>query len=204
LYSLLFHTLPLFGFLRAPARIGIVVTLALVVCASMAVAHLARGGRGRRVLLPAALVLLLSAELSAMPLQLPEVEWRPHPVYRTLARLPRSPVCEFPFFYVRSDFSRHAYYMVNSATHWLPLVNGYSDHIPEDFRAMVIDLSSFPARIPFALLRERRVRYVVFHLRFYDARSREKLFARLEEYEEFLAPILKEDDVWLYEIVRWP
>ena len=34
--------------------------------------------------------------------------------------------------------------MLNSTAHWQPLVNGYSDHIPADFRKTVVPLSSFP------------------------------------------------------------
>ena len=66
------------------------------------------------------------------------------PVYRQLASLPHGAVVEFPYWYERSDFPRHAYYMLNSTAHWQPLVNGYSDHIPADFRRTVMPMSSFP------------------------------------------------------------
>ena len=55
--------------------------------------------------------------------------------YRVLARLPRGAVAEFPYFYRRSDFPRHAEYMLGSTVHFQPLINGYSDHIPADWRA---------------------------------------------------------------------
>ncbi|MGE3844740.1 MAG: hypothetical protein AB7I50_24510 [Vicinamibacterales bacterium] len=201
LYAWLYGVFPPFGFLRAPGRFGIVVTLGLVVCASLAVAHLVRP---RRAWVPALLAVATAVDVAAFPLPIPEVNPRPHPVYRALANLPSGPVAEFPFFWLRSDFPRHAYYMVNSTAHWRPMVNGYSDHIPEDFRAMVTDVSGFPTRAAFRILRERRVRYVVFTLRFYDQRSRERLFERLEAYKEFVNPIIQHDDVWLYEIVQWP
>ena len=113
-------------------------------------------------------------------------------------------VAEFPFFFNRVDFPRHAYYMLNSTYHWRPLVNGYSDLIPEDFRRSVVRLSTFPSRDAFRLLQEKRTRYAIFHLRFYDARSREKLLESIENYREFLQPLIREGDVWLYEIVAWP
>jgi hypothetical protein len=204
LYTVLFNTIPVFEFLRAPGRLGIMVALALSMCAALAIAHLGRDGGTWRTRLPVVLTLLVSAELLAAPLPLPEVDPTPPSVYRALAGLPRGPLCEFPFFYSRPDFPRHTYYMLNSTAHWLPLVNGYSDHIPDDFRAMVIDLSSFPTRRSFDLLRERRTRYVVFHLDFYDVRSRAKLLNRISEYGAFLRPILQHGDVWLYEIVGWP
>jgi hypothetical protein len=94
--------------------------------------------------------------------------------------------------------------MLQSTAHWNPLVNGYSDHIPDDFRRHVIDLSTFPSRRAFYILKPRRVRYAVFHLDWYDSRSREKLMDQLELYRDFLRPIIREGDVWLFEIAGWP
>lgn len=138
-----------------------------------------------------------------MPLALPTVA-PPNVAYRMLATLRPGPVVELPFFYQRSDFPRHALYMFNSTYHWQPLINGYSDHIPQDFRDMVIPLSSFPTRESFWLLEARRTRYAIFHLNLYDRRSREKLMERLQQYEAFLTPLSREDDVWLFEISAWP
>ena len=98
--------------------------------------------------------------------------------YALLAKMPRAPVAEFPFYGERVAFPLHAQYMVFSTAPWMPLINAYSDHIPDDFRAMVIHLSTFPSRSSFARLKPRRTRYVVFHLDLYDRRSREKVTAR--------------------------
>ena len=38
-----------------------------------------------------------------------------------------------------------------------------------------------------------------------DARSRESLIDRLDrEYVNYLRPLEKDGDVWLYEIIAWP
>jgi hypothetical protein len=111
---------------------------------------------------------------------------------------------ELPFYWSRHDFPRHARYMFNSTYHWQPLINGYSDHIPADFRAMVVPVSSFPTLESFHILKELGARYAVFHLGYYDHRSREKLMDRLEEYQHYLYPLSREDDVWLFDIVGWP
>jgi hypothetical protein len=95
-------------------------------------------------------------------------------------------------------------YMLNSTAHWQPLVNGYSDHIPDEFRKSVITLSSFPSRESFAILARANTRYVVFHLDMYNTRLRERLMERLDTYHAYLRPIVREDSVWLYEIVDWP
>ena len=109
-----------------------------------------------------------------------------------------------PFWYRRPDFPRHAYYMLNSTAHWQPLINGYSDHIPGDFRDMAILLSPFPTLGSFAILEKRGARYVVFHLNFYDRVTRPRVLARIEHFSRYLKPLAKEGDVWLFEIVDWP
>ncbi len=65
-------------------------------------------------------------------------------------------------------------------------------------------LSSFPTREAFAILGKIGARYVVFHLQGYDRRSRERLLVRLTTYQQYLRPIVQDDDVWLFEIVDWP
>jgi hypothetical protein len=204
LYTLLYHTIPVFSFLRAPARAGIMVALALSVCMAIGIAQLLRS-RSRRTTIVAGvgLSVLLGAELMVAPLGLSDAP----PVnraYQLLARLPRGPVAEFPFFYERPDFPRHARYMLNSTYHWQPLINGYSDHIPGDFRQLVRPVSSFPSREAFRLLRERRARYVLVHWNYYDRRSRERMVQRLDTYRDFLRPLHKDDEVWLFTITRWP
>jgi hypothetical protein len=203
LYRVFYAALPVFSFLRAPGRIGVLVTLSLTVFAAAAIAQILTRVRRPRIV-AAALLVAAFAELSELPLsQFRQVE--PFsPVYTMLATLPRGAVAEFPYWYERSDFPRHAYYMLNSTVHWKPLVNGYSDHIPADFRKTVVALSSFPARDSFGILARADARYVVFHLDMYNTRLRERLFERLELYSPYLRPLAQEGPVWLYEIVGWP
>ena len=56
----------------------------------------------------------------------------------------------------------------------------------------------------FGILERKRARYAIFHLNYYDRRSREKLIERIERYGQFLEPLSREGDVWMYEIVGWP
>jgi hypothetical protein len=203
LYTLFYRTIPIFTFLRAPGRIGIVVVLCLAVFAAVALKGWLAGRRNRTAW-TAAIALLAAAEL----LQAPLTAFRPvepfADAYRTLAVQPPGAVAEFPYFYLRSDFPRHAYYMLNSATHWMPLVNGYSDHIPQEFRDQVRPLSSFPTRESFQILGKVGARYAMFHLNLYDSRSRQRLIERLDTYRAYLRPLVQEGDVWLFEIVGFP
>lgn len=203
LYWLLYETVPVFSFLRAPGRIGIVATLGLVVLASAVLAPWIRR-QPRPAAWATALVALALLDLNAAPLTgLREAPPVPE-AYRRLATLPRGAVAEFPYFYQRSDFPRHAEYMFGSTYHFQPLINGYSDHIPAGWRATVVPLSSFPTRESFGILGRLNTRYVVFHLNGYDRRSRERLQDRLITYGKYLRPIVRESDVWLFEIVDWP
>ena len=203
LYSLFYEVIPIFSFLRAPSRMGILLTLSLVVFAASAIALLL--SKATRPGVAAVTISVLAiAELFTAPL----TQFRPakpfSPVYAVLSTLPRGAVAEFPYWYERYDFPRHAYYMLNSTAHWQPLINGYSDHIPADFRRSVLALSSFPSRESFDILARARARYVVFHLDMYNVRLRERLFQRLKTYETYLRPVAKEESVWLFEIVEWP
>jgi hypothetical protein len=113
-------------------------------------------------------------------------------------------VAEFPFFYRVEDFHRHSRYMLASTAHWQPLVNGYSDYIPQDFVESVVPLSSFPNPEGFDILRARRARYVIFHLNLYNWQSREAVLSRIAAYQRYLRPLAQDGDVWLFEITEWP
>ena len=204
LYRLLFATIPVFTFLRAPARIGIVVVLALVVLLACGLACvLARLSPKARRLAAAGAAVAVGAELFTAPLalrQAPPVNG----VYTYLATARRGPVLELPFFYERIDFPRHARYMSASGWHWQPLINGYSDHIPPEFRSIAPLLHGFPSTDAFALLRQWRARYVVIHLGLYSRRDRERLLQRLDRYAPYLTLRRSDGEARLYEITKWP
>ena len=111
----------------------------------------------------ATLILICAAgELLVAPLR-----WWPAPAvpvsYAALAQLPKGALAEFPFYGERIVFPLHSQYMFFSTRHWMPLVNGYSDVIPSDFRADAPVLDSFPSRDSFLVLERHRVRYVGMH-----------------------------------------
>jgi hypothetical protein len=204
LYTLFFEVVPAFSLLRAPARFGLLAPLSLAVLMAIGLAPFWSRLRARtRLLASCALSTAMTLELAVVPLVMPEAP-PVNDAYRVLAAARPGPVAEFPFFYNRPDYPRHTSYMLLSTLHWKPLVNGYSDHIPADFRQIVEPLSSFPTLESFAILRSRRTRYVVFHFDMYDQVLRRRLLDRLETYKDYLEPLSKVGDVWLYEIVRWP
>lgn len=204
LYAVLYHSVPLFSFLRAPSRFGVAVTLALAVLSAFAIARWPRIGSSPR---PAWVAAAL-AGLALADLHLPSMPFReaepPSPVYRLLRQLPPGAVLEMPFFYTRATHYRHSWYMLQSAYHWKPLINGYSDYLPPDFIEMTVPVSSFPNLESFRLIEPRGARYVVFHLNWYNAVNRADLLDRLQRYRAYLRLLMRADDTLLYEIVAWP
>jgi hypothetical protein len=152
----------------------------------------------------AILFALVVADLYRAPLRMRDAPPLPD-AYRQLASMPKAPVIELPYWATSSDFHRHAEYMLASTAHWQPLINGYSDHIPQDFRDNAPVLAGFPSRESFAILEPMGARYAVFHLDLMAPANRESLIRRLDvEYVGYLKPIEKDGNVWLYEIVAWP
>ena len=202
LYTLLYYTVPVFSFLRAPSRAGIVVTLCLVVLAAPALIALLKRRGGHAI---AALLLMLAiADLYRAPLRMREAPPLPN-VYRTLAALPKAPTIEMPYWATSPEYHRHAEYMLASTAHWQPLINGYSDHIPQDFRDHARTLVTFPSRESFAILEPLQARYAVFHMDLMAPDARTDLTKRLDvDYAGYLRPLEKDGNVWLYEIVAWP
>ena len=94
-------------------------------------------------------------------------------------------------------------YMVLSTSHWMPLVNGYSDYIPEDFRNAAFVLDSFPSNDTFAVLQKHRVRYVGIHWDMYGPRAGE-IREKLRDFERYLRPLGSDPAMTLYEIVSFP
>ena len=203
LYSLLFKVVPVFSLLRAPGRTGIVVSFVLALFAGFGVRYLrARVARGAAVVAAACCAAAL-VELNGVP-----IDWRParpiSPAYDVLAGMPRGAVAEFPFYERRIDFHVHTIYMVSSTLHWQPLLNGYSDYIPPDFRELAVTLASFPSRESFLALKKRRARYIVLHRDLYGIETAPLIEARLQPYMPYLKPVASDEQTLIYEITGWP
>ncbi len=200
LYTVVFHVIPLFSWMRAPSRFAVVFVLALAMLAGFGVEWLVRR-RSKAVILTigAGLAVLACVELATFPLPL---STRPIPaIYDTLAKLPRGVVAEFPFYADRQSYHAHTLYMFYSTRHWQPMLNGYSDYIPPDFRRLATKLATFPDDESIAMLRARDARYVVVHRALYPDAQREALTRALETSPD-LRPIAGDPDNRLFELLR--
>lgn len=206
LYTLIAKVVPGMALLRAPVRYGILVSFALAVLAGLGAKRFASKGAAWA----GAIVLLIATELTVWggPGTVPGWSLSPMPAvpqaYKMLAELPRGAVVVFPFPYQRTDYHSHTRAMFWSIFHWQPLVNGYSDVVPPDFREIALPINGFPDAASFEILRARNVRYVVWHIDTYDAPSRERLLARFPPYSQYMRQLTSDGDVWLYEIIGYP
>jgi hypothetical protein len=201
LYAVLYKTVPLFAWLRAPSRFGLIVAFALAVLTGIGASTFARRfARPQAVLVVLALIAIAELRVSSNLRDVPPFD----PVYRTLATLPRGPVIELPFYYLRGMFPLHTQYMLSSTQHWMPLVNGYSDYIPQDFLDNVMTLAPFPTPPAMKVLEPLKVRYAVFHMYGYNDSNRHDTEVRLKSLENYFRPLYVSDTTRLYEIVDYP
>jgi hypothetical protein len=204
LYRALYHTLPFFTLLRAPARFGMLVLLAAAVLSGIALADFERRlSKGRWRALMLVVIAATFARSTVGPLHLVD---RPpaHAAYRQLAVLPWGPVVEFPYFNSADDRHRHTEYMLASTWHWKPLLNGYSDYVPEEAERDMHALETFPSEAAWAVLMKRRARYVLMHWHLYAEGDNPRPLIREQVRREHLRPVVDRDDISLYEIVAWP
>jgi len=201
LYTVLFK-IPMFSFLRAPVRLGVVVVLCLGVLAGFALRRLLDTMGTRRTWAAAALTAAALAELAVFPFAWDRALVPPSS-YVVLAKLPKAPLAEFPFYGGRVAWHLHTQYMVFSTLHWMPLLNGYSDHTPAAFRPESIVLDSFPSNDSFRILQKARVRYIGVHWDMFGPRA-EEIRQRLEPYLVYLRVLASDERMTLYEIVGFP
>jgi hypothetical protein len=203
LYTLLYHTVPVFSLLRAPARFGLAVTLALTVFSAAGLAVLlGRLSAKTRPWVAAAVLIFAVAELSTR-IPYDEVPPTARP-YKMLASAERGPVVELPFYFLGHDRYLQTRYMLGSTTHWQPMVNGYSDFIPADFFEGARLLGSFPDDAGLRWLRARNTRYVVFHRHLFDNPSLARLDQRIAAHSTDLRPLYVFGTIHLYELVSSP
>jgi hypothetical protein len=200
LYTWMVHTVPFMTLLRAPARLGVFVMLALTVLAGAGFATLERGLMAtRRTIWLAAIaaVVLMGTTVGPLTLEVAPPESRASVALR---QLPAGPIAEFPFFVRGSNFHEQTRYMVASAFHWRPLVNGYSDFLPPDVEAAMPALAQFPSAEALHFLRARGVRYVLVHWDLYTLAERAPMRSKLAERQDALRPMLDDPTVSMYEL----
>lgn len=201
LYVWLADVIPFMSFLRAPARFGVLVLFGLAIFAGWGVASFAKSGRRAAAVATILLALVVVETRVTWPL-------RPVPpvadAYKMLAGLPRAGTIVLHFPYRQGEWFPHVEQMFWSMWHWQPMVNGYSDYIPQDVIDLAIPVNSFPSAEAFAILKGRAVKYVLIDWRTYNDAATAVMRARFPPFQQYLRPLVTTGDVYLYEIVAWP
>jgi hypothetical protein len=190
--------LPGLSLLRAPARLALLVMLALALLSALGISALrARFGRPGTLACGAlALAILAEAFVVDFPGGKPQVFPVPE-VYHRLASLPPGAVLSLPSYRTTPEAFRDADYLYFSTVHWRPVVNGYGRQEPPAHAALMQTLTAFPAAAAVQALRTIGVRYVILN----PARASE-LGSRVEAAGRTpgVMPLGTFGDDWLFEI----
>jgi len=160
-YDLL-SQLPGFSLLRAPARLALLVMMALALLAACGVAalrrRLGRWGAAACGLLGA--VILFESYVVDFPGGKPKPFSIP-PAYTHLAALPPGGVLSLPAYRATPETFRDTDYLYFSTAHWQSIVNGYGRQEPPSHAELMETVKHFPAAAALERLRHIGVRYVV-------------------------------------------
>ena len=162
-YAHVHDLVPLFWAVRAQAHIGQVVLLALAVLAGFGVASLERRWGARRGWPAAAFVavVLINAEALRAPLPYRPFDGIPK-VYEALRPERGAVVLELPMYERRAAFA-NAPYMLNSTSHWKPIVNGYSGFLPASYVRLWTQVQDFPGYDALEIMHRRGITHAVVH-----------------------------------------
>lgn len=187
LYRWMHDAVPFMSFVRAPARFGVLVILVFAVLGGVGVSIVDRALAGpRQRWARAAIVVVVAARSTVGPIDIAVAD-PPTRAAAWLQRLPRGGTAEFPVNGPGGNRHDQTYYMMQSAWHWQPLVNGYSDFTPPGFEAVMPALESFPSPAALDALRARQARYVVVNWDLYSGPER----IRVRRTLEMMAPALR-------------
>ena len=195
-YPLLYHHLPVFDGLRAPARLGIFVVFFLAALAAYGHAAIERSLRGEQretrrsrigpSVLAVAIGALLMLEYWVAPLPLVRYPNAAPPVYAWLAQQPKGVVAELPVSPPQALPGDDPRYSYNSTFHWMPMMNGYSGYYPPSYLDNVHRLQRFPDGLATRTLQRAGVRYVIVHTDAYAFVKRGPLLDALARNHAFV------------------
>ena len=155
------YVLPYRG-LRVPARMAMVVGLALAILAGYGAARLLKkaASPALRGVAFGVMMLLVWSEYRSIPLLKP-VWTKPSPIYDALPTHTSNVLLELPL--VQPDISIEPIFMYFSTFHWNKMVNGYSGFSPPSYQILHDDLEKFPDEVSLATLRKRGTTHVIVH-----------------------------------------
>jgi hypothetical protein len=176
------HVLPYRG-LRVPARMAMVVGLALAILGGYGVARICTGLRSSRSAALACTFLILLAFAEYRSTLVLKRIWRvPPPAYAALPPGRQAVLLNLPF--VAPDAALEPFYMYFSTFRWDLLVNGYSGFSSRAYADLLTLMRVFPSDEAFAALRARGVEFIIVHGAFYRVGDYDRIVTRLSGRRE--------------------
>ena len=162
-YEWMQENIPLLQGIRAAARWGLLLLIAIAILAGFAAADLERRWRTRAWWPVAAAVLLvvITAEASRAPLVMHRFDGIP-PVHSRLATLDIDAMVVFPL-YGGNQFNLNAQYLLHQTKHWKRMLNAYSSFAPPIFYELASTLQTFPDEAALRALRTHGFSHVLLH-----------------------------------------
>jgi hypothetical protein len=196
------YVLPYRG-LRVPARMAMVVGLALSVLAGYGMARLYRSIRNRTVAITVlvALTALVSLEYRSRP-PLKKIFTTPPGIYAALPPGPNNVLLELPLLF--PDIVVEPMYMYFSTFHWTRLLNGYSGFSPPSYYYLREALTSFPDSKSLDELGRRGLTHVVVNSAFCEPGQFDDIVGRIEHsghFERVAATQWEKHPVHLYRLL---
>lgn len=166
LYRLAYALVPGFDLIRVPSRFSL---LALTALSSLAALGL---DRIRRPALAFSLVVAAGIECVPVAWDAPHEPIVTPPIDAWLAAQPKPfRVVELPIPLPDNSVRQarfHSEFMIHGASHWQPMVNGYSSLVPPLHLKLYAELHEFPTESGLAELERMGVTYVVVHTDMYQ------------------------------------
>jgi hypothetical protein len=166
LYRLAYVFIPGFDLIRVPSRFFLLTLTALSTLAGLGL------DRIRRPALAWALILVATLECLPVPWDAPYDPIVTPPIDAWLAAQPKPfRVVELPIPLPDNSIRQarfHSEYMLHSAAHWQPTVNGYSSLVPPFHEKLYRALYAFPTEEGLGELERLGVNYVLVHTDMYQ------------------------------------
>jgi hypothetical protein len=196
------YVLPYRG-LRVPARMAMVVGLALSILAGYGMARLCRSIRHRTLSIAVLVVLtaIVSLEYRSRP-PLKKIWTSPPGIYAALPPGTRNVLLELPLLF--PDIVTEPMYMYFSTFHWTPLLNGYSGFSPPSYYYLREAVASFPDATSLSELRRRGLTHVVVNSAFCAPGQFDDLVDRIEHsghFERVATTRWEKHEVHLYRLL---
>ena len=202
-YGWLYAVFPPLSGIRAAARFGILFLLAMAGLAGFGLWQIrTRVARRAAGLVGLTALALVTIEALDAPLQFREFRGIPH-LYALLAQ-ESGPVVlvEQPFYPPQAVFM-NAEYVLNSTSHWRPLMNGYSGYTPDTYREFTKTFWFFPQPHSIDAMQRAGVTHVMVHPLRFDSMAPDII--RICDQERRLEKLgVGRNGLTLYRLRPWP